>query len=177
MKAILLAGYRTPQKHEGPVGSSIEANGKSQLSNQILAWKNFGCEVVVILAGAQADEQLRTCKELIDVELAFDTTAHPNLISNLRAGMHTTEDGAFIFPIELPFPGHEICQFLKAEFAKAGFRTPHALLQALDVQGAPWQDGFPLLVTRVGNKLIRNHDDLTGLIDPRLSYLRLASAA
>jgi hypothetical protein len=173
MKILLLAGYRTPVGKEIPVGLHVDGNGQSILSSQIIQWSNIGFEVVTILAGPQAEEQIRKCRELDNIEIAFDTTANPTLISNLSAGLYTTEESALVQPVELPFPGRAVCSFLKNESGKIIARSPHTFLQAVDDKGAPCHMGFPLLVTRSGNQLIRSLDDLSGLNDPRLNYLKI----
>lgn len=172
MRLLLLAGYRAPADDGTPLGLKRTASGKSLLEEQIKYYQAAGYELSVVLAGAQADEQLRACRALTGCELAFDTTAQPDLFSNLRAGLATAQGAAFAVPVEFTRRTKAVCQFLQNELAKEGFATPHTFLQATSETRAPWQMAFPLLVTMNGHKFIRETADLRGFIDPRLSYLR-----
>lgn len=172
MKLLLLAGYRQPLKSELALGISAHSQEASVLSKQIKKISSLGFELVVVLAGPQSEVQLRKCLELADCELAFDTSPKPNLFTNLRGGLATTEEASLVLPVDIELTDKKVTDFLIREHAREGARTPFSIIQATDSQGAPWQMGFPLLVTRNGNKLIQDTEDMVMVTDPRVLFLR-----
>ena len=135
----------------------------------------MGLEIVTVLSGAHADEQLRLCPRIANTELAFDTSDHICLASNVRQGLEAISDaeGCYILPVEIPPPQADIWRFLRQEWGRIGFHTESPLFQAIDAQGAPWHFGFPLLMTTAGNQQIRKLPDFRSLRDPRLPYNQL----
>lgn len=166
MKTLLLCGYRPVEENERGVAETID--------RRIEQLKAFSSEVICVLAGPYADDLLRACPRISNVELVFDTHENANLTTNLRAGLAAIEgEACFVLPWEINPGRAETWGHLKTEFAKVGFATTHSILQAVDNQGAPFHYGFPLLVTRSGNDLLQELTDLRSLTDARLSYLQL----
>ena len=172
MKLIILAGYRSPHFNENAVGISSHREGPHLLAEQIKKISSFGFEVVVVLAGEQSETQLRQCPELAECELAFDTAVKPTLFTNLRGGLATTSEASLALPVDILLSDKSVTDFLIREHAREGARTKHCIIQVCDAQGAPWQAGFPILVTRQGNKVIQDTVDLSSLTDARVTYLR-----
>lgn len=171
MDVLLLGGYRNQ-----PMGlQRNKEDGELWIDFQIRTLKEIGLSPIVILAGAHADNVLRVSRQLETCELVFDTNGtEANLFSNLRAGLHVTSDACFVLPVEIPAPPETAWKQLKAELVQHGLLTSHHVFQLPMAEGAPWQYGFPLLVTAVGGKMILNLKDATGLTDERIGY-RLSS--
>jgi hypothetical protein len=177
MRTLLLCGYRPLDPGEIALGLQIGASGKTFLEEQINALLALNMEVTCVLAGASADEQLRTCRKLADVDMVFDDCpSGTTLLTNAREGaLSVPHEAYFVLPVEISVPPREVWDFLRGQYAKIGFGTQESVLQAVDFgQGAPWQFGFPLLFTRQGSEVLQNSQDLSGLVDARLKYLHLA---
>ncbi len=173
MKTLILCGYRTAENEEAALGLERDAAGDTLIDRRIHQLRALGLEAVCVLAGRGADAQLRGSRLIENAELVFDTADHCSLASNVRAGAFTLDtQAAFILPVEIPPPALEIWNYLRNEYGKAGFATPHAFLQAVS-QGAPCHFGFPLLLTRNGGKLLRESEQMLNLVDPRLQTLQL----
>lgn len=167
MNAILLSGYRQVDENEAPLGTGL-------IDKRIYELQSLGLNVICVLAGHDADDLLRASRRLMSAELVFDTQDNPNLATNLKAGLAATEgEGSFVLPVEMPAPPPPVWWTLREEWRKVGFHTAHSCLQLRDGQGAPLHYGFPLLVTRAGNALIRESKDFRTLVDTRLKYLHL----
>lgn len=164
MKTLVLAGYRPSSPH---------VLGANELSDRIRRLKALNHDVVVVLSGAQADDQLRACPELADCELIFDEIKNVTMLSNVQASLSALNEACFLYPVEVPWPGDQVWTFLHNELVKVGFRTKNAFLQAATTEGAPWQMGFPILLTNAGQEQIESISDLSGLTDARLPFLRL----
>ena len=175
MKTLLLCGYRAGDNAENPIGVERDIDGQTVIDRRILQLRELGHDIIAVLAGATADEQLRQCRLIQTTELAFDISEPAGtLLSNTQAGaLATNGEGFYVLPAEIPVPSPAIWNFLLNEYGKLGFATNECLLQAVTPQGAPWQFGFPLLVTRNGNKLLRNTPELKSLVDARLKSLQL----
>lgn len=170
MKVLLLSGYRETNKDQA-LGLEGE---KPLLENQIQSLKAMGFEVVTVVSGPAADEQLRKCPAIADGDLIFDKTEQVSLASNLRSALDATEgESCFILPVEIPAPDRKIWQSLTQELRNQGFQTKAAFLQAITPEGAPCHFGFPLLLTRNGQDQIREIDNLHTLNDARLEYHHL----
>jgi hypothetical protein len=169
MKTILLAGYRAA------LGLERDANGELLIDVKIRELQRLSYEVICVLAGNDADEVLRASRYLMNVELVFDTNdAEATLATNLKAGLAATEgEGCFCIPLEVPTPEAAAWHFLREGWRREGFLTSSSVFQLSTSQGAPWQFGFPLLVSRSGNKLIRSLQGFTTLVDTRLKYQQL----
>lgn len=167
MKAILLCGYRQLADDEPVLGEGL-------LDSKIRDLRAMGSsEIVVVLGGPRADEYLIKSKLIHDIELVFDTNDDLSLMTNLRAGLKAGEHitGCFVIPIEIESPDTAVWKFLLNEGRQAQYSEQTHIVQAIDELGAPFQSGFPLFVTRQGNKFIQETKELTGLLDARLSYL------
>jgi hypothetical protein len=175
MRTLLLCGYRTRDENEVALGVGRDDNGETLIDRRIVQLRALGLDVVCVLAGANADEQLRYCRTIQDTELVFDTNEPMSLLSNTRAGSFAVPgDACFAIPVEVVPPPAETWGFLLNEYGKLGFGTKHGILQAVDpIQGAPWHFGFPLLITREGTKILTKTPDLRSLVDTRLKYLQL----
>lgn len=168
MKTVLLSGYRS--------GLCLERNSRGELliDIRIHHLQRLGFEVVCVLAGAEADDVLRASRALMNVELVFDTSDHPTLASNLKAGLFATEgEGCYTLPLEVAPPELNSWNFLREQWRKAGFQTSTSAFQVVDAQGAPCHFGFPILLSRSGNSLIRGLTGFTSLVDTRLKYQHL----
>ncbi|MGZ3722893.1 MAG: hypothetical protein ACXVA9_08195 [Bdellovibrionales bacterium] len=176
MRTLLLCSYRALDEGEIALGLTRDDNGKTLLDSQIEALLALGMEVTCVLAGANADEQLRQCRRLAEVDMVFDTATPLSLLSNAREGaLSAPHEACFILPVEVPVPPREVWDFLRNEYSKVGFKAEESVLQALvPAQGAPWHFGFPLLFTHQGCQCLQNTEDLAGLVDTRLKYLHLA---
>ncbi len=179
MRVLLLCGYRALDEGEIALGLARGGDGKTLLDSQIEALLALGMEVTCVLSGANADEQLRQCRRLAEVDMVFDTAAPTTLLSNAREGaLSAPHEACFILPVEVPVPARPVWDFLRNEYAKVGFNTEESVLQAfVQAQGAPWHFGFPLLFTYQGCQCLQNTEDLNGLVDTRLKYLHLAPEA
>lgn len=167
MKTLLLCGYTADDHHS-------EVPGLKFIDTQITALTALGFEVVCVLSGAGADDLLRTSKRIAGCELAFDTSASPNLASNLKAGLAATDgEGCFVLPVEVPCPPSPVWEALREEWRTQGFHTGYSCLQAVQRQGAPCHFGFPLLVTRSGSAQISQMQAFRSLVDTRLKYLHV----
>lgn len=169
MTVVLLCGYRDRELTE-------KALFYDHIDSQIRQLRWLGFNVVCVVAGAHADDQLRYCRRIADSELVFDTTDHPNLASNLKAGLAGTDgSGCFALPVEVPAPPREVFATLRDGWRTRGFLTETNIYQLLTDEGAPSHYGFPLLVTRSGNSTIKHLDGFRSLLDTRLKYSGLAS--
>jgi hypothetical protein len=168
MKTVLLSGYRA--------GLCLERNSRGELliDIRIHHLQRLGFEVICVLAGSEADDLLRASRALMTVELVFDTNDQPNLASNLKAGLFATSgEGCYTLPLEVVPPEMRTWNFLREEWRKSGFQTTTCAFQAVDAQGAPCHFGFPLLISRSGNSLIRSLKGFSSLVDTRLKYQHL----
>lgn len=167
MEVLLLSGYR-PQ----PLGLDTHPDGELWIDHQIRCLKEMKLTPVVVLAGSHADEILRKSRCLETCELVFDANDNnSNLYSNLRAGLHATKDACFVLPVEVPAPPEGQWKLLKAELVREGILTAHHVIHG---ECAAWQQtGFPLLITPVGNRVILDLKNGTGLTDERIRYHRL----
>jgi hypothetical protein len=178
MKAILLSGYRSSEFNDPALGTDLLPTGERRLDNQIQQLQALGFEVICVVSGPDAEEQLRHCARIADTELVFDTNDNVSLASNLKAGLAATNgEGCFVIPVEIAAPPADVWRFLNQEWRRIGFTVDAPVIQATDAQGAPWHSGFPLIITRRGNELIRKMTSFHSLTDPRLSYLHLAPPA
>ncbi len=173
MRVILLCGYR-PGDNEIALGLERNASGVTLIDRRIIELSSRGFEVVCVLAGNRADEILRESRQLPEVEIVYDTNADAaNLATNLKAGLAATEgEGCFAIPVEIPCPPSEIWEFIRQAWRRQGFHTDTSVFQI--AQGAPRHYGFPLLISRKGNGLIRKLSAFTYLLDARLKYQHLA---
>jgi len=168
MHVLLLGGYRNQ-----PLGLGQSKDGEVWIDYQIQSLKALGLSPIVVLAGAHADDVLRASRHLESCELVFDTNGREaNLFSNLRAGLHVTKEACFVLPLEIPAPPESAWKQLKLELVQHGLSTSHHVFQLPMSEGAPWQYGFPLLVTAAGSKTILNLKNATGLTDERIGYRR-----
>lgn len=174
MKAILLSGYRASDFNEEPLGLTRAQGGATLMDTQIQQLIQLGLEVICVVSGQDAEQQLRVCPRIADTDLVFDTNDQVSLASNLKSGLAATgEEGCFALPVEITPPPAEVWRFLKHEWARLGFAFEAPVLQAVDAQGAPWHFGFPLLITKTGNKMIRGLTSFHSLTDSRLNYHHL----
>jgi len=170
MTVLLLCGYRNCDPHEPALGADV-------LDQRILELRRLGLSVICVLAGQHADEQLRLCRRIADTELVFDTHEEPNLATNLKAGLAATDGaGCFVLPLEVPCPPKAAWETLRESWRQNGFHTSTSIYQLADSQGAPSHLGFPLLVTRSGNKTIQEMQGFRSLVDTRLKYLHLSES-
>lgn len=164
---LLLCGYRECDPGERALGIDV-------IDDRIKTLRWLGFKVICVLAGLQADEQLATCRMIADCEIAFDTNEVPNLATNVKAGLAATDgEGCFILPAELPMAEKAHWHNLREEWRRIGFHTEYSALQLADSSGALCQYGFPLIITRKGNKLISDLTGFTSLNDTRLKYLHV----
>lgn len=171
MKTVLLSGYRNSDFSETCLGVERDPTGQRLLDRQIHQLSQLGFEIVTVVAGDQADEQLRLCPRIANTELVFDTSDSVSLASNLKAGLNATDgEACFAIPVEVTPPPADLWRFLNQELRRIGFHNVGPVLQAVDAQGAPWHFGFPLLITRKGNQLIRELTNFRSLTDPRLPF-------
>ena len=172
MRAILICGYK--EVALGPLGVEKNANGQTIIDLQIARLQQLGFEVVCVLSGLQADDQLRNSPSIADCELAFDTNDTTSLMTNIKAGLAATDgEGCFVLPLEVPCPDAIVWNHIREHWRRIGFHTATSILQILDNQGALWQRGFPILITRHGNHQFRTLENLHSLIDARLEYQHL----
>lgn len=172
MEVLLLAGYRNQ-----PIGIETLENGECWIDHQIRSLQQIGLTPIVVLSGAHADDVLRVSRRLESCELVFDANdKESNLFSNLRSGLHATEDACFVMPLEVSIPPETVWKKLKLELLQHGLLTRHHILQLALDEGAAWQhSGFPLLVTAVGGRVILDLENATGLTDERIRYHRLST--
>ena len=164
MSVVLLCGYREREAGEIALFHSV-------IDHRIRELKRMGLEVICVLSGAYADDQLRHCARIADCELVFDTQENPNLATNLKAGLAGTDGaGCFVLPVEIPPPGPHEWETLRKGWRVRGFLTETSIYKA-----AASQFGFPILVTRNGNSTIREMTAFRTLLDERLRYEDLAS--
>jgi hypothetical protein len=164
MSVVLLCGYR--EREEGEIALFY-----SVLDTRIRDLKRMNFEVVCVLSGAYAEDQLRHCKRIADCELVFDTQENPNLATNLKAGLAGTDGaGCFVLPVEIPPPAPQEWETLREGWRMRGFLTETSIYKA-----AASQYGFPILVTRKGNSTIRELTGFRTLLDERLRYEDLAT--
>jgi hypothetical protein len=176
MKTILLAGYR-PTRHENqPLGLQLFGEQRTLLQSRLDFLKTFMPEIVCVVAGACADEQLRRCPAISSVELAFDDTPEEDLCltSNLKAGLDLTKPGepCFVLPVEISPPSAQVWSYLKEGWRQHGIHSDISLVQAQTPEGAPWHYGFPLLLTAHGNRQLRDVIPRR-LTDASVKYLQL----
>jgi hypothetical protein len=170
MKTLLLCGYRPLDTSERALGIERDELGQTLIDRRIQQLRNLGQEVVCVLAGPEAEIQLREGRAIQDAELIFDTNT-PSLLANLKAGLQALiGEACFVLPVEVPLPPDEVWQSLRYEFLRLGTQAKEHMLQAVTAEGAPCQLGFPLLVTISGVKLLQNSTNLTHLLDPQLKY-------
>lgn len=176
MKTLLLAGYRTHDEGEIALGLQRDENNVTLIDRRIGELRALGYGVVIVLAGQNADEQLRLCPRIAEAELVYDTNDHEaNLATNMKAGLLACPgEACFVLPVEVAAPEWKYWAFIRGSWRTHIFHEPAAALQ-VSLKGAPpqLQYGFPLLVTRHGNRQIARADGLVSLHDARLKYLHL----
>ncbi len=171
MTVLLLCGYRKSEPSEITLGVDL-------IDKRILQLRGLGLNVICVLAGQSADDQLRYCKRIADCELAFDTNDVPTLATNVKAGLAATGgEGCFILPVEVPCPASCHWNDLREDWRRIGFHTDNSVLQMVDAGGAPSHYGFPLIITRKGNALIKELPEFKSLTDMRLKYLQVRHTA
>ncbi|MGE4130291.1 MAG: hypothetical protein AB7F86_01565 [Bdellovibrionales bacterium] len=171
MKVLLLSGYRTSENQEDPLGVGRTPTGERLLDRQIHLLSQLGMEVICVLAGHSADEQLRLCPRIANTELVFDSNETTTLATNAKSGLAAAPgESCFIMPIEISIPPGDLWRALKQEGFK--FKNTEAchVLQAINDGGSPWHYGFPLFVTPFGNRQIRELNQFVSLTDPRLLF-------
>lgn len=174
MTTLLLAGYRTSSTLEAHF-SLRTYNSQNLLDFQIQSLRQFCNEIVVVLAGGASEQVLRASKLIHECELVYDTEENDaNLISNLRAGLHHTENWVFTLPVDYPCPKPEKFQRLLGAYTRDGWGSQSFLWTAGEVN-SPSPSFFPLLVTRNGNAFIRKTKDLFSFEDQRLKINSIAS--
>lgn len=168
MRAVILCGYRGLDEGEEALGLQRNASGKTLLEVQIETLTAMRFDVTCVLSGNMADEQLRACRRLGEVEMVFDDAKNPSLLSNAREGAKSEHlEACFMLPVEIPAPPREVWDFLRGVYNKGGHDTMESAFQT----GA---SGFPLLFTRRGVEQLQKIADLKSLLDPRLAYLPVA---
>ena len=167
MRALLLCGYRAD------IGESSATI--NLIDTRIRQLRALGFEVVTVIAGKSGDEILRRSKLIAETELVYDANGEDsNLASNLKAALAATEgEGCFALPLEVPCPPNELWNFLREQWRKQGFHTDTSVFHAVESEGAPCHYGFPLLISRKGNGLIRRLQGFLTLSDARLKYQHL----
>jgi hypothetical protein len=175
MKTLLLCGYRNRTEDEIALGVGLNEALDTLIDQRIMELRDMGFSVVSVIAGAHSDDQLRRCRTIQDTELVFDDSPAVNLLSNTRAGLKAAPlEACFVLPVEIPPPPVETWKFLLNEYAKIGFGTKHGVLQVVEpILGALWHHGFPLLITREGNKVLENTPELQSVVDTRLNFLQV----
>jgi hypothetical protein len=182
MRVILLAGYKGAGSGTGAdAGSGAEPRGQAEVSpwlgvengrpileTRIREAFELGHQCIVVLAGADADQALRTCPSLEKCELVFDTNSSPGILSNLKAALKLGADPAIVHPAELPFGRREDIKRLVGWAAQQGNRSPSHILQAALPGGSLANQGFPLVVTTSGCQEILRNTTLSGLADDQL---------
>lgn len=169
MDVLILAGYRNDSYETLLKRERLDS--PILLDLQIQRVRSLGLNPIVVLSGPHTDEVLRRSISLSECELVFDTNEdNVNLMTNLKAGIHTISQTCFVLPVEVPCPDKQAWVALKLAFQKTGFSTQKAVIQLTNQQGAPWHWGFPLYVTRLGRHLLLKEPDLHSLLDPRLTY-------
>src|SRR2546423_43997 len=126
MKVLLLCGYRPTDSLEPVLGLARDENGATLIDQRIVALRELGLEIVTVLGGRTADEQLRQSRCIQYTDLAFDTSESPSLLNNTLAGhavMTGTSEAYFVMPVEVPLPPQELWHFLINAYAKAGYNT------------------------------------------------------
>lgn len=176
MKTLLLCGYRSSDHSEDPLGLTRDEQGLTLIDRRIYEITALGSQAICVLAGQDADEQLRQAKAISSCELVFDTNGFDvSLATNLKSGLAAADaEAVFVLPVEIPPPPREHWHFVKEGYRQEALHTKKAsLVQAMTPQGTPLHFGFPLLVTRSGNAEIRALPGLKSLSDTRLKYLHL----
>lgn len=170
MKTLLLCGYR-----------NLDLNENSLIDRRIQQLWNLealvGTDLICVLSGAHADDQLRQSRHLSKVEIAFDTNHQDvHLLTNIRAGLAacTDREPCFVLPIEIPCPENQVWQTLKEGLRASGIHSEYHLIQIADKGASATSFGFPLIITAKGNQLIRKQKNISSLVDPQLKYLRLS---
>ena len=155
-----------------------DSMGLTRLDRQIERLLKLGMDVTCVLAGRRADEQLRHCRNIARVDMAFDDTPESllGLTSNVKAGLTAIgrDTACFALPVEIPCPAAPVWEFLKEGWRATGMEPSISVVQATDAQGAPWHFGFPVLITRQGHRHIMSLQGLTSMADKRLKYLHLS---
>lgn len=174
MKTLLLCAYRDRDASESPLGLEADEHGRTLIERRIDHLQRYALEVVCVLAGADADEQLRRCPRIANTELAFDDSPGGlTLMSNIRAGLSACEgEPCLVLPVEVPLPPARDVRHLIEEWGRAGMGDQISLVRP--EAGASSPHGFPLLVTRFGAKQLSSLPDLKTLVDTRLKYLHVA---
>lgn len=177
MRTLLLCGYRSP------LGLDRCPQGRTLIERRLAALHEYGSPVVAVLSGAFADEQLRQCPRLADVELAYDNSGdnsgdnygvRTSLTTNVVVGLEDRDrEPFFVLPVEIPLPDRDTWNGLLEAAESEHLPEKASLIQAVTPQGAPWHYGFPLVVSRFGNRELRRLKELNSLLDPRLNYLHL----
>ena len=172
MRVILLCGYRTGE--DVALGLERNSSGVTLIDRRIIELTSRGFEVICVLSRNSADEILRESRQLPEVEIVYDTHGDDaNLATNLKSGLAATDgEGCFAIPLEIPVPPPELWAFIREAWRRQGFHTDTSVFQI--AQGAPRHYGFPLLISRKGNALIRSLKGFENLVDARLKYQHLA---
>jgi hypothetical protein len=173
MTTLLLCGYRNSEQTDQALGLEI-VEGMTLLDRRIAQLQAMGHNVVCVVAGQSAEAQLRSCRRMHQTELAYDDLAAPTLLSNIKFGLSTCpEHAVFVHPIEIPVPSADQFRRLKDGWLQFGLENKTHIVQFGASLEAPWHFGFPLLVTRTGNLVLRSLPSLMSLVDTRLKYLHL----
>jgi hypothetical protein len=168
MKAVLLAGYRQGSE---VLGMSRDDAGTTLMDRRILQLKAMGLEVITVVAGLNADLQLRLSTQLAGTELVFDDHKEPSMVTNLNASLGAIDGaGAYILPVEVPPVAPSLWKSLKEEWRRVGLNSSIHVLQLVDAHGQFIAQGFPLLLTRKGVEEMKHLEDISTLKDPRLHW-------
>lgn len=172
MKVLLLSGYRPHFETGKALGTDLNAQGVTLLDRRIEQIREHGLKVVVVVSGHSAEEQLRLCRRIAEVELVFDTNdALATLATNFKAGLRAAAGEAFFtLPVDIPPPPVEIWSLLRDAWRALPGASDVSMLQVVNDQGAPWHFGFPLLCTRAGGELLTQITDFNSFLDVRLKY-------
>jgi hypothetical protein len=166
MEVILASGYRPSEQ----IGLEADAQGVLWIDAQIHKLQSLGLTPIIVLAGEHCDEVVQKSVLLESCDLVYDSNqADANLLTNVKSGLKATERACFVIPAEVPVPRESIWKHLKLGLNHQGYGTNNHLLQT-GGEGAPWQYGFPLLITPAGRVALLNFKNLTGLTDRRLNY-------
>lgn len=176
MTTLLLCGYRSSDHNEGPMGLDRDQAGSPLIDRRLETLFALGHSVICVLAGDQADEQLRQSRRVVDADLVFDTHgAEVSLTTNVKAGLAAIPgEACFVLPVEVPWPQEsDLARILRSALQAPDFCESVDIVRAVKASGDPWRYGFPLLVTPQGNRRLPRLPNLTSLADIRLKYENL----
>lgn len=163
MKTLLLTGY------ESSSTKALENEGdRLRVDAQIARLEAMKFEVVVVMGGDSAESLLRLSKSIERCEIVFDTHGtETNLITNLQAGLFSTEEAVFALPSNVDIPDQVSFHHMINSYYRAGLRT--------ETHGF-WFNDYPLLVTRSGNEFFRKASDLKDFAHPALKLVTVEDA-